>query len=97
MIKCMAFLLQGGVALGVLAVSAQLFDMACLQLLGASLSATSLLIIVGTVMQSSRQVRRVLSLCEELCEGMLSLCEEVIMIYFYSRSLLGSSQKKVKA
>jgi len=38
-------------------VCAQLFDMACMRMLGASLSATSLLIIVGTVMQSSRQVR----------------------------------------
>lgn len=48
---------QGGAALGTLAVCAQLFDMACQRVLGASLSATSLLIIVGTVMQSSRQVR----------------------------------------
>jgi len=50
----------GGLALGTLAVFAQLFDMACMRMLGASLSATSLLIIVGTVMQSSRQVESLL-------------------------------------
>lgn len=51
---------QGGLALAVLAVCAQLFDAVCMHTLGASLSATSLLIIVGTVMQSSRQVGHVL-------------------------------------
>ncbi len=48
---------QGGLALGLLAVAAHVFDSVCLSVLGCSLSATSLLIIVGTVIQSSRQVR----------------------------------------
>lgn len=53
---------QGGLALAVLAVCAQLFDAMCMSNLGATLSATSLLIIVGTIMQSSRQVGAVM--CE---------------------------------
>lgn len=48
--------LQGGLVLGLLAVTAQVFDATCMATLGAHLSATSLLIIVGTIMQSSRQV-----------------------------------------
>ena len=56
MIFPQSFCPHGGLALGTLAVCAQLFDMACIQMLGASLSATSLLIIVSTVMQSSKQV-----------------------------------------
>jgi preprotein translocase subunit SecY len=43
-------------ALGLLAVAAHVFDSVCVAALGVSLSATSLLIIVGTIMQSSRQV-----------------------------------------
>lgn len=46
----------GGAALAVLAVGAQLYDMACLRVLGTSLATTSLLIIVGAVLQTARQV-----------------------------------------
>ncbi|GFH21167.1 uncharacterized protein HaLaN_18412, partial [Haematococcus lacustris] len=45
----------GGVALASLAVSAHVFDMVCITVLGTPLSATSLLIVVGTVTQASRQ------------------------------------------
>ncbi|KAJ9510346.1 hypothetical protein QJQ45_015810 [Haematococcus lacustris] len=47
--------LWGGVALASLAVSAHVFDMVCITVLGTPLSATSLLIVVGTVTQASRQ------------------------------------------
>ncbi len=46
----------GGMCLGVLAVAAQLYDMACASVLGTSLATTSLLIIVGAVLQTARQV-----------------------------------------
>jgi hypothetical protein len=46
----------GGLAMGVIAVAASVYDIACMRVIGASLSATSLLIIVGTIMQSSKQV-----------------------------------------
>jgi preprotein translocase subunit SecY len=46
----------GGACLGTLAVAAQLYDRACLQVLGTSLGTTSLLIIVGAVLQTARQV-----------------------------------------
>ncbi|KAG2440274.1 hypothetical protein HXX76_004386 [Chlamydomonas incerta] len=50
----------GGACLCVLAVAAQLYDMACVQALGTSLGTTSLLIIVGAVLQTARQVEGLL-------------------------------------
>ncbi|GLC37261.1 hypothetical protein PLESTB_001142600 [Pleodorina starrii] len=50
----------GGAALGTLAVAAQLYDGFCLQVLGTSLGTTSLLIIVGAVLQTARQVEGLL-------------------------------------
>ncbi|KAG2483194.1 hypothetical protein HYH03_017929 [Edaphochlamys debaryana] len=50
----------GGAALGCLAVAAQLYDGACLRVLGTSLGTTSLLIIVGAVLQTARQVEGLL-------------------------------------
>ena len=47
----------GGLALGGLAVSAHLFDQLCLNLVGTTLATTSLVIIVGAVLQTARQVR----------------------------------------
>jgi hypothetical protein len=74
----------------VLAVSAQLFDMACLQLLGASLSATSLLIIVGTVMQSSRQVREPEGAMSCDLRSLVDLtCVCVLLLYSSACSWLG--------
>ncbi|KAF6257493.1 pre protein translocase secY subunit [Scenedesmus sp. NREL 46B-D3] len=52
----------GGMALAGLAVSANLFDQLCLSMVGTTLATTSLVIIVGAVMQTSRQV-------ESLMEG----------------------------
>jgi preprotein translocase subunit SecY len=46
----------GGMALAGLAVSANLFDQLCLSMVGTTLATTSLVIIVGAVMQTSRQV-----------------------------------------
>lgn len=46
----------GGLALAGLAVSAQVFDQLCLNLLGTTLATTSLVIIVGAVIQTARQV-----------------------------------------
>jgi hypothetical protein len=46
----------GGLALGGLAVAAHLYDALCASLLGVSLATTSLVIIVGAVLQTSRQV-----------------------------------------
>lgn len=46
----------GGMALAGLAVSAQLFDQLCLNVVGTTLATTSLVIIVGAVLQTSRQV-----------------------------------------
>lgn len=46
----------GGLALGTLAVLAHLFDLICQGFLGTTMATTSLLIIVGTAMQTSRQV-----------------------------------------
>ena len=48
--------LWGGLALGALAVAAMLFDMACQRYIGTTLGTTSLLILVGFVLQTSRQV-----------------------------------------
>jgi preprotein translocase subunit SecY len=50
----------GGLALAGLAVSANLFDQLCLGMVGTTLATTSLVIIVGAVMQTSRQVRGIL-------------------------------------
>ncbi|EFJ48697.1 hypothetical protein VOLCADRAFT_90455 [Volvox carteri f. nagariensis] len=50
----------GGACLGALAVAAQLYDSACVQILGTSLGTTSLLIIVGAVLQTARQVEGLL-------------------------------------
>eukprot|EP00878_Enallax_costatus_P042747 GHUV01050206.1.p1 GENE.GHUV01050206.1~~GHUV01050206.1.p1 ORF type:complete len:117 (+),score=9.89 GHUV01050206.1:72-422(+) len=47
----------GGLALAGLAVTANLFDQLCLSIVGTTLATTSLVIIVGAVMQTSRQVR----------------------------------------
>ncbi|GFR45543.1 hypothetical protein Agub_g6936, partial [Astrephomene gubernaculifera] len=52
--------LLGGACLGGLAVAAQLYDGACVRALGASLGSTSLLIIVGAVLQTARQVEALL-------------------------------------
>jgi preprotein translocase subunit SecY len=46
----------GGAALGGLAVAAHAFDAVCRAELGVSLATTSLVIIVGAVLQTSRQV-----------------------------------------
>ncbi|MEW5305734.1 MAG: hypothetical protein WDW36_008253 [Sanguina aurantia] len=46
----------GGLALGLVAVAAQAFDMYCLRVIGTSLSTASLLIIVGTALMAARQV-----------------------------------------
>jgi preprotein translocase subunit SecY len=46
----------GGLALGGLAVAAHMFDALCTSTLGVSLATTSLVIIVGAVLQTSRQV-----------------------------------------
>lgn len=46
----------GGLALGGLAVAAHAFDALCRAQLGVSLATTSLVIIVGAVLQASRQV-----------------------------------------
>jgi preprotein translocase subunit SecY len=46
----------GGLALGALAVTAMVFDLGCRQYIGTTLGTTSLLIIVGAVLQTSRQV-----------------------------------------
>jgi preprotein translocase subunit SecY len=46
----------GGLALAGLAVSAHLFDQLCLNVVGTTLATTSLVIIVGAVLQTSRQV-----------------------------------------
>lgn len=46
----------GGLALGGLAVAAHMFDALCARALGVSLATTSLVIIVGAVLQTSRQV-----------------------------------------
>lgn len=46
----------GGLALAGLAVSAHLFDQLCLSVVGTTLATTSLVIIVGAVLQTSRQV-----------------------------------------
>jgi preprotein translocase subunit SecY len=46
----------GGLALGGLAVAAHAFDALCNAALGVSLATTSLVIIVGAVLQTSRQV-----------------------------------------
>jgi preprotein translocase subunit SecY len=46
----------GGLALAGLAVSANLFDQLCLNVVGTTLATTSLVIIVGAVLQTSRQV-----------------------------------------
>lgn len=46
----------GGLALGGLAISAHLFDNLVLTVTGAGLATTSLIIIVGAVLQTSRQV-----------------------------------------
>jgi hypothetical protein len=46
----------GGMALAGLAVTANLFDQLCLSIVGTTLATTSLVIIVGAVMQTSRQV-----------------------------------------
>ncbi|GLI64245.1 hypothetical protein VaNZ11_007444 [Volvox africanus] len=50
----------GGACLGALAVAAQLYDSACVQILGTNLGTTSLLIIVGAVLQTARQVEGLL-------------------------------------
>ncbi|KAG1665642.1 hypothetical protein FOA52_011236 [Chlamydomonas sp. UWO 241] len=50
----------GGIALGTLAVAAMVFDTMCQSFLGTTLATTSLLIIVGAVMQTSRQVESLL-------------------------------------
>jgi preprotein translocase subunit SecY len=50
----------GGLALGGLAVAAQVFDVACREAMGATLATTSLLIIVGAVLQTARQVQALL-------------------------------------
>jgi preprotein translocase subunit SecY len=47
-------------ALGGLAVAAQLFDAACQAAIGTTLGTTSLIIIVGAVLQTSRQVASLL-------------------------------------
>jgi preprotein translocase subunit SecY len=46
----------GGLALGGLAVAAHLYDALCHAALGVGLATTSLVIIVGAVLQTSRQV-----------------------------------------
>lgn len=46
----------GGMALGGLAVTAHLFDSLCQSWLGTTLATTSLIIIVGAVLQTARQV-----------------------------------------
>lgn len=56
----------GGMALAGLAVSANLFDQLCLSMVGTTLATTSLVIIVGAVMQTSRQVRVRLGACGTL-------------------------------
>lgn len=48
----------GGLCIGTLAVAAQLYDSACMQMLGTHLGTTSLLIIAGAVLQTARQVRQ---------------------------------------
>lgn len=50
----------GGLALAGLAVSAHLFDQLCLNVVGTTLATTSLVIIVGAVLQTSRQVESLL-------------------------------------
>eukprot|EP00878_Enallax_costatus_P031528 GHUV01034481.1.p1 GENE.GHUV01034481.1~~GHUV01034481.1.p1 ORF type:complete len:105 (+),score=19.35 GHUV01034481.1:72-386(+) len=50
----------GGLALAGLAVTANLFDQLCLSIVGTTLATTSLVIIVGAVMQTSRQVESLL-------------------------------------
>jgi hypothetical protein len=54
----------GGLALAGLAVAAHLFDQLCLSVVGTTLATTSLVIIVGAVLQTSRQVR---ALCVCVC------------------------------
>jgi preprotein translocase subunit SecY len=56
----------GGLALAGLAVTAHLFDQLCLCVVGTTLATTSLVIIVGAVLQTSRQVS-VMSMCAESC------------------------------
>lgn len=46
----------GGLALAGLAVTAHLFDQLCSNVVGTTLATTSLVIIVGAVLQTSRQV-----------------------------------------
>lgn len=46
----------GGLALAGLAVTANLFDQLCMSIVGTTLATTSLVIIVGAVLQTSRQV-----------------------------------------
>ncbi|KXZ41387.1 hypothetical protein GPECTOR_501g464 [Gonium pectorale] len=57
LLQCKAW---GGACLGLLAVGAQCFDSACVAALGTSLGTTSLLIIVGAVLQTARQVEGLL-------------------------------------
>lgn len=46
----------GGLALGGLAITAALFDILCQSFLGTTLATTSLIIIVGAVVQTTRQI-----------------------------------------
>lgn len=61
----------GGLALAGLAVSASLFDRLCLATLGTTLATTSLVIIVGAVLQTARQVRICLHKDKDLSPSIL--------------------------
>lgn len=58
--KLMKCKFWGGLALGGLAVTAALFDILCQSFLGTTLGTTSLLIIVGAVMQTTKQMNALL-------------------------------------
>lgn len=80
----------GGLALAGLAVTAHLFDQLCLNVVGTTLATTSLVIIVGAVLQTSRQVgsnkqQQLFHSAHKLCCFMRPshhcCCDAVLLVY----------------